>query len=454
MKLNGFIAGSLLSVAIGCSVSSFNAEASVLVSNWNGSGESGFGDLAMGRNDDGSTTAISFDSFTDLNFDNGLNFFGNTHNEFFINNNGNISFNSSVSSFTPSNFAAATNAMIAPYWADVDTSCLDCGSVYFGSPNADTLVVTWDQVGFFPSNSTLTNTFQLVLIDRADTGAGNFDIEFRYEDINWTTGNASGGSGGLGGNPAQAGFSSGNGQGNGGGGDMEPQAVPQMASFSVENQSVATEPEYFIVPGSNSPEVVNLDTAASNTDTAGIWKFSMRNGQTDGNTADQPHMPIQDPNNPGDYSFEFVAEDNTPVFIDPDVAIGYDYIVNSGSDINSVLLPTGLGDNLFDLWLWDIALNDWYDTGTDITGGVWYNFAQSVDRFRIMGIEVDEMLDPANATAFVTGLMFDTSGVVNMNQTAVTVFVPDATSVPEPSMFILFLTALAGLFVRRTKAQK
>lgn len=49
----------------------------------------------------------------------------------------------------------------------------------------------------------------MVLIDRSDIGTGDFDIEFNYDQIQWETGDASGGSGGLGGIPASAGFSNG-----------------------------------------------------------------------------------------------------------------------------------------------------------------------------------------------------------------------------------------------------
>ena len=40
---------------------------------------------------------------------------------------------------------------------------------------------------------------------------GNFDVDFRYNQLNWTTGNASGGINGLGGTPAQAGYDAGDG---------------------------------------------------------------------------------------------------------------------------------------------------------------------------------------------------------------------------------------------------
>ena len=46
-------------------------------------------------------------------------------------------------------------------------------------------------------------------MDRDDTGAKNFDTCFNWGQIQWETGDASGGSGGLGGDPARVGFSNG-----------------------------------------------------------------------------------------------------------------------------------------------------------------------------------------------------------------------------------------------------
>ena len=133
--------------------------------------------------------------------------------------------------------------MIAPFWGDVDTRCAACGNVWVAAPNAETTVVTWDNVGFFSQNSTPTNNFQLVLRDRNDTGAGNFDIEFRYDDLNWTTGEASGGnSAGLGGIPAQAGFDAGNGT------------------------------DFFTLPGSRTASVLDLqNTSNVSASTPGLW---------------------------------------------------------------------------------------------------------------------------------------------------------------------------------------
>ncbi|RPJ53921.1 MAG: hypothetical protein EHM24_32330, partial [Acidobacteria bacterium] len=67
-------------------------------------------------------------------------------------------------------------------------------------------------VGYFGNHDDKLNRFQLILIDRSDTGSGNFDIEFNYEKILWETGDASGGVNGFGGVPASVGWSNGTGE--------------------------------------------------------------------------------------------------------------------------------------------------------------------------------------------------------------------------------------------------
>ena len=89
-KSSRFSLSLLASAALAFSISSTTANASVLLSGWEGSTESGFGNLAMNGNDDGSSGAIVFDAFESLAFDSGVNFFGTSYDRFFINNNGNI----------------------------------------------------------------------------------------------------------------------------------------------------------------------------------------------------------------------------------------------------------------------------------------------------------------------------------------------------------------------------
>jgi hypothetical protein len=146
-----------------------------------------------------------------------INFFGKMHSTAFINNNGNITLDSPLATFTPFGLTSTAREIIAPFFADVDTRF--AGSpVQFGPGTVDGHVafgVSWRNVDYFASSPSHTNrdTFQLILIDRSDTGAGNFDIEFNYDQVQWETGEASGGNAsGLGGSSARVGFSNGTGQ--------------------------------------------------------------------------------------------------------------------------------------------------------------------------------------------------------------------------------------------------
>jgi len=139
---------------------------------------------------------------------------------------------------------------------------------------------------------------------------------------------------------------------------------------------------------------------------------------------------------------------NSVTFIDPLVAVGYDYAIGSGDpQFASVLLPTGIGDNLFDLFLWDGS--EFVDSGIDLAGGQHFFFgAGGVERFSIRGIETSARLDPNNVAAFVTGLTFVRDGSFHGTMTPLTVEVAE---VPEPSLASLLLLAVlaAGSATRR-----
>ncbi len=397
---------------------SSNAQAAGLILDGFG-GSAGFGELALERNDDGSSNQLN------LPFQ--INFFGETFNNFYINNNGNLTFRSPLSTFTPDPFPIANQPIIAPYWADVDTSCGLCGEVYVASPNPDTVVVTWNNVGYYAANNDKTNTFQTVLRNRSDTGAGNFDIEYRYGQLQWTTGDASGGTDGLGGTPAQAGFDAG------------------------DNTNFLT------LPGSRTSEVLNLQNLSNLlTPVPGLWSFAIRSGELPGSTPENPLLPIVTEDG---FLFNFnIGDLNRPIFIDPVVAIGYDYIVDSGPNFASVLLPTGIGDDLYDLWTFDSLLNDFVDSGIILAGGDTYNFgAGGVNRFRILGIEPNAELDPNDPTAFVTGLTFTSTGQIQLRQVPITqnTDIQTPRPVPEPSTILsLFLVAGFGANFRRMHSTK
>ena len=152
----------------------------------------GFTLNTLARNDDGSTGLVST-GFT-------FNLFGLSQSNLFVNNNGNVTFTQALSTFTPNPIASGNLAIIAPFWADVDTRNPLSGVTQYGTGSVDgrnAFAVNWLDVGYFASRVDKLNTFQLIMIDRSDTGAGNFDFEFNYAKVEWDTGEASNGIGGL-----------------------------------------------------------------------------------------------------------------------------------------------------------------------------------------------------------------------------------------------------------------
>lgn len=158
----------------------------------------------LARNDDGSTGQVA------LGFD--LNFFGQTFSNLYVNNNGNVTFDNSLSTYTPFNLITTNRAMLAPFFADVDTRNELSGVVQYGQATLDgrnVFGVNWLNVGYYASQADKTNSFQLIITDRSDTGAGNFDFQYNYDNISWETGSASAGVNGFGGDSARAGWSNG-----------------------------------------------------------------------------------------------------------------------------------------------------------------------------------------------------------------------------------------------------
>lgn len=166
--------------------------------------------VALGPNDDGATGAIP------LGF--AANFFGNTYSSTYISNNGYLTFNSGQSTYTPSGLGAGYGGqpIIAAFFADVDTRGTGTTNYGYGSYNGfATFGATWTGVGYYSGHTDKTNTFQILLSDRSDVAAGDFDIYLNYDQIQWETGDVSGGTGGLGGTSAAVGFNAGNGNADG-----------------------------------------------------------------------------------------------------------------------------------------------------------------------------------------------------------------------------------------------
>jgi len=175
---------------------SINASATTLVDGLGGA--EGFGENQLADNDDGYTSFLDLSSV----FSGGMDFYGTNYSGLYLNNNGNVTFATAMSTYTPYNLTGATgNPIIAPFFADVDTR--GTGDVYWDLDNTNGIfTATWDAVGYYSRNTNPTNSFQLRLIDQ---GSGDFDVEFIYETLGWTVGDVSGTA------YARAGYNSGNG---------------------------------------------------------------------------------------------------------------------------------------------------------------------------------------------------------------------------------------------------
>lgn len=170
----------------------------------------GFAAYALQANDDESSGLVP------MGF--GVSFGGLEQTALYVNNNGNVTFGSSLWDYTPYSLGSSTVPLIAPFFADVDTRPAGSAVVTYGN---DTVAghaafgVTYRNVGYYNSHVDKLNSFQLVLIERSDIAPGDFDIEFNYDSIAWETGDASGGQDGFGGTAARAGFNDGTGSLNG-----------------------------------------------------------------------------------------------------------------------------------------------------------------------------------------------------------------------------------------------
>ncbi|UJR84714.1 nidogen-like domain-containing protein [Sandaracinus amylolyticus] len=222
-------------------------------------GPTGFGTDCLAPNDDQSSPSIDITSA----FPGGLEFFGRRHSRVFVNTNGNITFNAALSTFTPEPIPlpatfTGRQPMIAPYWADVDirgvsgTCATRTTNGVWWHLSEGQLVVTWDRVGYYNQHNDLQMTFQLIIREARYCGIpGDFDVEFRFTQCEWETGDASSGSGGFGGTPAQVGFDAANGL------------------------------DFVTIPGSRVNGISRVMCDQSNVGEPGVWRFAIRRGEVE-----------------------------------------------------------------------------------------------------------------------------------------------------------------------------
>jgi len=154
-------------------------------------------------------------------------------------------------------------------------------------------------------------------------------------------------------------------------------------------------------------------------------------------------LPTIDP--AGVYHFSFtISTPSQTTFIDPTIAIGYNYATGAGDpNFASVTLPV-LGNNIYDLtFLGSAGLVD-----TKLNGGSQFFFPSGgLSAFSVNGIDPSDMLDPSNSQAFVTGLTFVSAGDFSGTMTPVTTVV----AAPEPATISIMVGGLVGLAMRRRR---
>jgi PKD repeat protein len=256
----------------------------------------GFSTNTLGPTDDKSLMA---------SLDFSVDFYGGSYDTLFVNNNGNLTFGAGLTRYETTSLDMLTSKMIAPFFADVDTRAGASPTTY-GMDMIDghmAFGVNYLNVNYFPSATPHVNrnSFQVVLIDRSDIRAGDFDLEFNYGSIQWeSAGIAGGDANGLGGISARVGFTAGTGM--------------EGTFFELGGSGM---------PGSflDSNMLMGLANTSMNSDVAGRYVFAFRNGGWQfavPNTA--PSVSV-----PGDVELTEGADGRTSLplgfaglFVDPD----------------------------------------------------------------------------------------------------------------------------------------
>ena len=199
-------------------------------------------DTTLHRNDDESSGLVN------LAFN--VDFYGSTYKSLYVNNNGNVTFDSPLGTYVPFDLTQTNRVIIAPFFADVDTRPSNGGTVTYGETTfhgRPAFCVLWDEVGYFPNQTDLRNTFQLLLV-RGTPGTGDFDVVFRYHTVQWELGSASDGV------SARAGFSNG-----------DPAKSVELAGSAVNGAFLDWGPQALSQSSLDSPDT-------------GTWIFHIRSG--------------------------------------------------------------------------------------------------------------------------------------------------------------------------------
>jgi HYR domain len=147
---------------------------------------------SMPHNDDGASPSVPIGFNVNLN--------GSFYPDLYIDTNGYVMFGTPPPTFFNYNslrLDTTSQRLIAPFLTDVDTSNAASGLVTYGPTTFganQAFCVNWGGplsvagttgVGYYNAKADMLNRFQLLLVERADRAAGDFDIIFNYDEILW-----------------------------------------------------------------------------------------------------------------------------------------------------------------------------------------------------------------------------------------------------------------------------
>jgi hypothetical protein len=289
--------------------------------------------------------------------------------------------------------------------------------------------VDYVNVGYYGSRADKLNSFQVVLIERGETGAGNFDIEFNYDSMQWEAGTASGGVNGLGGDSARVGVSKGTGQ--------------TGTAFELTGSAVDGA---FLNGGPNA-----LATHSFNSSEPGRYVFPVRNaGSSDGLSEDSPFLPDgnlpPDANGqPGGWLFN-----NFPPrrWFDPPTAYGFEYTMTTpGALFTAIEFPSGFGPFTVSLDGGATVLGTNY-TPCGFTPCLTFP-GSGVSSFRVTGI--NPLVDPAVSNAFPLWIDFNQS-LASFSMTPLNI--EPSNTVPEPGTWMLLSLGGGLIAIRKIRSRR
>ncbi len=166
--------------------------------------------------------------------------------------------------------------------------------------------------------------------------------------------------------------------------------------------------ELLDVPGSTFTVGESINNAGQ---VSGLYTDA--GGATRGFIATPVSMPTGTTSS-GAYVFSVDVIPGVPIFIDPDVAVGYTYRIGKKNPrIATVRLPIGIGDSQYKVKVdgrrFLVAGGELFDFRAN-------GFPKGVEKFKVKCIEVDALLDPANPQAFPTELTFMAAGTFTGTQ--------------------------------------